>query len=448
MRLILVTRIVFALASLADLSIAQDKQATQGSKQQVGFEDPTFFREITVGTQSFLTPREVKVLPMFFVPKGESAPTAALVARLTRHLKLVQDRYAELLPGQITFAIAEKTPPLYWAAKPMEYYKNQPEDAAPAIVGELLTDLNCNRYNCPYILLVVVMNPKAEFPNPGGRSINGGFNTGGGIIVCSSLTLDKNVWFQSTLQHEIGHSFGLPHVDAYGYDMKTNDSLMSYNPNHHTNQFTLSRTPGKLIPEDRRGLSLNTRVFPGLKFDPAQDIPHGYNIAERIATLGPMTIPGQPGGVKVTTKSGEDYFSKVTNIVQNEIQPNKKSTRITYNPKTMWHSAPTTTGRVSIEVTFPGEVELDCLQVHSQHSGQFHLAEALKIAAGDASGQFTPVIESELKSPDDQVTFPRTKATTWQFEFRAGESRMVVLRGLRFFLGEDELFPPPVSKYP
>ncbi len=97
------------------------------------------------------------------------------------------------------------------------------------------------------------MNPNDGWPAGGGRPFNGGFNTGGGIVIMSSNGLDRAPNFQSTLQHELGHAFGLPHVDVYGYDMQTNMSMMSYNPSHHTNGFEPSATPGRFIPEDRAG---------------------------------------------------------------------------------------------------------------------------------------------------------------------------------------------------
>jgi len=71
----------------------------------------------------------------------------------------------------------------------------------------------------------------------------------------------KSKNFQSTLQHEPGHAFGMLHVNAYGRDMKRNESIMSYNPNHHTGFLRASKTPGILIPENFRVLALNDRVF-------------------------------------------------------------------------------------------------------------------------------------------------------------------------------------------
>jgi hypothetical protein len=46
------------------------------------------------------------------------------------------------------------------------------------------------------------------------------------------------------------------------------------------------------------------------------------------------------------------------------------------------------------------------------------------------------------------VTLPKTKGQVWRLEFQAGESQQVVLRGLRYFSGADELFPPLVPYQP
>ena len=50
------------------------------------------------------------------------------------------------------------------------------------------------------------------------------------MAVISSFALTRTPNVQSTTQHEIGHAFGLMHVNAYGIDMKSGDSIMSYNP--------------------------------------------------------------------------------------------------------------------------------------------------------------------------------------------------------------------------
>jgi hypothetical protein len=391
--------------------------------------------------QPALPPRTISVLPVFFVPTGQPSPSQDLSKRLMRHLKWAQTRYRELLGHGTTFAIAKEKPRVYRSHRPLDFYRAQPEQSAPQMVSELLIALNCNRFNCPFVLLVVMMNPKDDFPQSGGRPLNGGFNTGGGVIIFSSFALVRSPYFQSTLQHELGHAFGLPHVDVYGYDMKTNASIMSYNPRHDSKGFSPSPKPGKLIPEDRRGLALATRVFPTFHFDPEKDIPRSYSLA-KIVTLEPMKIPGQPEGPVVTTHSGEQHGSRVANIVQGRIGENKRDGNITFDARTMWHSAKSTTGWAAVQITFPYEVELTRIVVHSQHSGQYHIAKAVRVAAGDNREHLRQVSETNLDSADSAVSFPTTKGRVWQLELRTDETGEVTLRGLQFFSGDDELFPP------
>ncbi len=198
-----------------------------------------------------------------------------------------------MLKGRDTFALAASQPPVYHAEHDAAYYRAQAEGAAPQMVDELLRHHNYNRYNCPLIFVAIVINARDDYPGGGARPFNGGLNSGGGIVEMSSYGLDRAPNFQSTLQHELGHAFGLPHVDVYGYDMETNPSVMSYNPKHHTQGFMPSRTPGILIAEDIRALALNRRVFSRLRFDAKADVPPGYTM-QKIVTLGPMDIPGHP----------------------------------------------------------------------------------------------------------------------------------------------------------
>ena len=398
--------------------------------------------------QQAVPPREVKVLPVFFVPLGETVPGDAQVKKLMRHLEWSRTRYREMLGGRDSFTIAETKPHIYRAEHPLSYYRSQPDQGAPTIAGELLKELNCNRYTCPYVLLTVLVNPSEDFPQGGGRPLNGGYNTGGGIVVVSSFALDRLANFQSTLQHELGHGFGLPHVNVYGYDMKTNASVMSYNPRHHTRNFNPSLTPGTLIPEDLRALALNHRVLPLYRFGRERDVPPGYKIAERVVPIGPMTIPDQPGTVLVTTKSGEDFGSKVANIVHGPLLPSVDTGQVTFDGKAMWQSAKSPTRWVSVAVTFPFEVELTGIGVHSQHSGKYHPARAARVLVQGSAGNFLPVASTDLKSVDATVALPKTKGKVWQFDFQAGETGIVVLRGLQFFADAEEVFPPLVPAPP
>ncbi len=238
-------------------------------------------------------PKRVSVLPVFFVPTDAPAPTDTQKAALSKHVEWTQRRYRELLRGT-TFRIAPGGVRVHQAPNPGTYYEALPEGGAPQYVAELLDEYRLSRAACPYVFVVVFLSPDHDFPGGGGRPINGGNNEGGGVVILSSHALDTAPNFQSTLQHELGHAFGLPHVDVYGYSMTDNPSLMSYNPGHHTEGFTPSSHPGAFIPEDLRALALNQRAFPGLTFDPTRDVPAGYALHPKLVRLGPMNIPGRP----------------------------------------------------------------------------------------------------------------------------------------------------------
>jgi hypothetical protein len=229
-------------------------------------------------------PKHISVRPVFVVPAGEAAPTTAQAASLLRHLRMARDRYTALLDGRDSFAL-DTAVSIVRIAQGVRELRGLPEDAVPTIVAALLDTFRVSRVTNPWIFVTVVMNPREDYPVGGGRPINGGFNTGGGVVALSSWNLDRVPYFQSTLQHELGHAFGLVHVDVYGHDMQRDSSLMSYNPGHHTNGLLPSRTPGGLGAEERRTLSLNHRVFPHVAADTAGFAP---------VPLGPMDLPGHP----------------------------------------------------------------------------------------------------------------------------------------------------------
>jgi len=142
--------------------------------------------------------------------------------------------------------------------------------------------------------------------------------------------------------------------------MNNNTSIMSYNVAHWTRGLDSPDTPGRFIPEDLRGLAWDRRVFPNLRFRADIDVPAGYAIAKPVC-LGPWLIPGQPDyAPAVTTASGEDYGTKVTNIVGSQIDPNIAPQDVdrggtNFNPGTMWCSCPLwpTGGRRSLSPSPP-----------------------------------------------------------------------------------------------
>jgi hypothetical protein len=386
-------------------------------------------------------PDQVRVLPVFLVPDGQPRPTPEQVERLTRHLEWTRERYREMLHGRDTFEIEDRDPLVLEGKHSLADYRTLPEGGAPQFVSEALAALDQNRFATPFVFLIVVMNSEDGFPVAGGRPLNGGLNTGGGMLMISSHGLDSSPNFQSTLQHELGHGFGLLHSNAYGFDQRTHTSIMSYNKAHHTRGFEPSETPGMLAPEDIRALALNKRVFPRLFFDAAEDVPKGYEMPEKLRWLGPQRIPGQaPYRLTATTDSGETLGSKVGNMLQTPVAPSR-GPGIAFDAGTMWHSDECPTGWVQADVAFPFPVQLTGVAVHTQHSGKHHAAHAVRIEARSGD-DWRQVTEAELPTADHPLSFPATEATEWRFHFRAGESNHVVVRGLRFFSGEDEVFPP------
>lgn len=383
-------------------------------------------------------PERVAVMPVAFIPSDQKPPTATEKAVFLKHIQWTQRRFRELLAGE-TFDIAKPLVTIVKGRRPLDYYRNANEGGAPEIVSELLTHFKVSRFECPHVYCIMLMNGRDGFPAGGGRPINGGLNNGAGMMYIASHELTHNRHFQCTLQHELGHSFGLCHVDAYGYDMQANDSVMSYNPAHHNQGFAASPTPGAFIAEDRRALAFNDRVFAKLAFDPERDIPEGYSLSKRIVPLGPMTLPGQPEFYpRVTTNGGEDLGSKVANVVQQEIQPSA-GPGITYNPQTMWHSKPLPNGEANLEITFPFPVQLTGIAIHSQHSGIDHHVTAMRLETADSSKRVVAARQA-VTEVDERITFPAQTATRWSLTLTASATRILVIRGLQFFDGEQELF--------
>ena len=391
-------------------------------------------------TTPYQLPDSVSVLPVFFVARGEATPSPEQAGRLMQQLRWSQESYAGWLGGT-TFRIASEQPDVYESPNPLQHFRDAPESGSREATSELLAHYEVNRFTAPYIFLMVFANPRDRFPLGGGRPLNGGYNTGGGIIVLSTYALDSLPIFQSTLEHELGHSFGLPHVDVYGYDMEQSPSIMSFNPQHWTNYFEPAPEPGILIAEDVVGLSMNRRVF-GVELGPLAEAVVDSDTRDPI-WLGPMEIPGEPPyAIQATTTSGEAFGSSVQNTVIGEIKPNS-GPDVTYDARTMWSSDVVPDGWANLELTFPFPVTLTRIAVHSQHSGLYHVARGIRVATVGASGP-TAVSERSLAGADDSVDFDRHTSWTWRLEFQTGDTRMVVIRGLEFFDGDDEVFPPLV----
>lgn len=280
---------------------------------------------VDAGESSALPPQaaealdnEVGVVPVFFVAKGAELSDADYQLynqRVLTHLRIAQKFYLSQLKTE-TFRIEDKAL-VYRSPNAVEHYGDpmrdpDPDDTLGTLkVKELLEWQKEDRFTSKRVFVILFVRPKGQ-PSGDlgfGRPFSGGPPVLGGGLV--ELELDDLIHhdtspFQSTLAHELGHAFGLAHVDCHGYDMDTNDSIMSYNLAHHSHGFSESATPGILNPEDFFVLAQNKGVFPGFDYVAAVNDPTGaplQNIEQCYMT--PMSAglgaapPGSPQGYRL-----------------------------------------------------------------------------------------------------------------------------------------------------
>jgi hypothetical protein len=146
--------------------------------------------------------------------------------------------------------------------------RNPAQKLAPDFEHAMLTEIlelrGSNRYIEPSVFVFILVNPNMQLYRPhwggGGRSFNGGVNGGGGIVVLEYRRLRYG--FYSTLVHELGHAFGLTHVNCSGQSMSESESIMSYNPRHRSRGSGVAINPGSLTDTERAKLLLSPRIFP------------------------------------------------------------------------------------------------------------------------------------------------------------------------------------------
>ncbi len=404
-----------------------------------GFSETTMAQKATASRKHYFPPEQISVMPVVFTPKGEKTPDRELDAVVLRHLKWTQRRYGELLGT--TFEI-ENNVRRVRGAKTLEEYRKRDEDAVMDFAAELLKEFGYSRFNCPHIFLIVVVNPKDDWPLGVGCVFNGGYNTGGGATMMSTDAFVKKPNAQSTLEHELGHTFGLPHVSSYGIEMNGNNpSMMSYNPAHWSRGLEPSLQPSTFIPEDIRGLALNDRAVPNLEFSTTKDVPGDYKMFWTPMPFGAIKLEDQPDyAIGVKSNAGAAFNSKLESCVVGHLR-SSPGPKLYYDAGSMWHSEPVE-GNMTLDLTFPFSVELTRIRLYSGHSGQYHPVKAFSVSAYTTDGDEKLLANHEMKSFDGEVTFTTTESQQWHLEMTPSESRTIVLRGLRFYSGTTEIFPP------
>lgn len=263
------------------------------------------FAVLAIHSRSVEAIERIRVFPVIFFPQDAKLSKGRIDSayqKMSDSLVHVQSHFRRLLISD-TFLIEQNPDKVFRSARPHRYFLGSPNakpDSAHLMLGELLRHYGETRESTRRVYVLVYVRPgeiecswidKHRMCIGGGRTIDSFPEPGGGIVQMefSSLMENKPYRFLSTVTHEIGHGFGLTHVDCFNYDMRRNDSIMSYNDAHLPAELGKGKFYGNLNPEEYALLSLHRRAFPRFRYDPALHNPTGRPISGLMrCLLGPM----------------------------------------------------------------------------------------------------------------------------------------------------------------
>lgn len=220
-------------------------------------------------------PSRTTVVPVLFYPadvREEPAQRDSMREAIEVHMTLAQQRYRQWLETDTFDFDAAR---VVRGNRAHRDYRHG--DAWTDVLHEIL--LACGDCDATSTNLYVAL-----FVRPAGfdgelwlGSGGAGCTEGSGLVLLDARCVleDEPYCFQSTLVHELGHGFGLPHVEAWGEPMDTCESIMSYNQRHCVRGAHAPEPEAILLPEELALLGANQVAFPRFAFDPAVHNPTG-----------------------------------------------------------------------------------------------------------------------------------------------------------------------------
>lgn len=323
---------------------------------------------------------------------------------------------------------------------------------------QMLDAVGCRQSTCPFVFAIAVVGD--PLTKAGGRRLNHGYDNGGGVAMFNfrkELVLvdqkGSQRHFLSTLLHELGHGFGMPHVDDFCGNPRTcpprlridsSPSIMGYsegnwiygcgfaskkasNPTggacEYPGNAAVDVLPGELIAEDLRILGQNDRAFDDLTYERALDAP-GISVY-RLNGLGNTGVGTTIGVTTVDTHLGFRTPPTVLLGADDNAFPEFFEE---FDGARMWHSKEVgPDGWIAITVAFPAEVDLRRIDVYSGFKSGTHVARRVKV-----SSNTIPITEFSNITANQTVPFKRA-GTHFRIQLQAGDTGHVVLRGLRLF---------------
>lgn len=440
-------------------------------------------KPIVVPDDPLTPPPRVAVLPVFVVPSDQSLPDLEVASdNFGVHLQIARRKYASMLARdglqRASFRLASWNDSDH-LAYPVSAYtdavapivvhvdETTAQVTAQAGVGSydfmatVLDAVGCHQASCPFVFAVsAVGNP---FGGAGGRKLNHGLNNGGGMVLFNYDDGPRGVseatttlTFQSTLLHELGHAFGLPHIDAVcgaacgpNHASTTSPSVMSQSlANHITGcgypnpsgapcvypgDAAVDAMPGTLLAEDIIRLSHNDRAFAGLDWIVAVDggVQYRGSAVQNTDIAAHQTI--------TLTDEFADYAAV---LIGDKGAPMLEQHEPLHGSRA-WTASGTPYSWTTIAVQLPDVVDLRRVDVYSGHSG---VEGRMRGARLRHDGVVLDETSSQLGLDNVALEVAGgVMGDVFEIDVQIHGSGSVTLRALRFFAERDgatvELFP-------